>query len=702
MSADPFFELDAYVKYPRISGMAVSPDGERIVVAVQTPDAKTSKYVTALWEVDPAGEVAARRLTRSAKGEGAAAFTAGGDLLFVSARPSVEPGAVEETPALWLLPKDGGEARVIASRAGGIGGVIAASQADTIVAISGVLPHATDLADDERRAKARKDAAVAAIFHTSYPVRYWDHDLGPALPHYLALTKPCGEHCESENTAAAPSGLTIEPELAKFTDLTVGAGAGLVEQGGELTPDGKTLITGWNKPVRGGRRSVLVSIDVASGTRNVILETEGADLEHPIISPDGKLIAYLKETYGDEHTASDNQLWVADIDGGNARRLAPEWDRWPTPVAWCPESEGVYVLADDNGACPLWYVDLATDQVTRLTSEQCAFSNVGLSADGRWAYALRSSYLAPAEPVRIDIATAFVDGPVAATPLLSPVPTPPLPGRLEEFLAPAADGQIIRSTICLPAGASAENPAPMILWIHGGPLSSWNAWSWRWCPWLLVAQGYAVVLPDPALSTGYGLDLIQRGWGDWGGKPYTDLMSVVDAVLTRPDIDETRIGAMGGSFGGYMANWVAGHTDRFKCIVTHASLWALDQFGPTTDMASYWEREWPGGEHTDANSPHKSVANITTPMLVVHGDKDYRVPIGEGLRLWYELNAHSGLPADADGKTVHEFLYFPNENHWVLTPQHAKVWYAVVLRFLARHVLDTPESDLPALPDELG
>jgi dipeptidyl aminopeptidase/acylaminoacyl peptidase len=159
---------------------------------------------------------------------------------------------------------------------------------------------------------------------------------------------------------------------------------------------------------------------------------------------------------------------------------------------------------------------------------------------------------------------------------------------------------------------------------------------------------------------------------------------------------------MGGSFGGYMANWVAGHTDRFKCIVTHASLWSLDQFGPTTDFASFWEREWPGGAHTDAHSPNKSVANITTPMLVVHGDKDYRVPIGEGLRLWYELNAHSGLPADADGRSPHEFLYFPNENHWVLTPQHAKVWYAVVLRFLARHVLDTPETELPSLPEELG
>ena len=124
------------------------------------------------------------------------------------------------------------------------------------------------------------------------------------------------------------------------------------------------------------------------------------------------------------------------------------------------------------------------------------------------------------------------------------------------------------------------------MWIHGGPLGSWNAWTWRWNPWLLVAKGYAVLLPDPALSTGYGQSYIQRGWGGWGRAPYTDLMEITDAAVDRPDIDATRTAAMGGSFGGYMANWVAGQTDRFNAIVTHASLWALDQFGPTTDAVT--------------------------------------------------------------------------------------------------------------------
>jgi dipeptidyl aminopeptidase/acylaminoacyl peptidase len=207
----------------------------------------------------------------------------------------------------------------------------------------------------------------------------------------------------------------------------------------------------------------------------------------------------------------------------------------------------------------------------------------------------------------------------------------------------------------------------------------------------MVARGYAVLLPDPALSLGYGQDAVQRGWGQWGATPYTDLMAAADAACAREDIDETRTAAMGGSFGGYMANWIAGHTDRFRAIVTHASLWALDQFGPTTDHAYYWVREMTD-EMAREYSPNRFLADIRTPMLVVHGDRDYRVPIGEALRLWFDLLTGSGLPASEDGSTVHRFLYFPDENHWVLSPQHAKVWYQTVLAFLATHVLKQPEE----------
>ena len=268
------------------------------------------------------------------------------------------------------------------------------------------------------------------------------------------------------------------------------------------------------------------------------------------------------------------------------------------------------------------------------------------------------------------------------TPLATPAAPPDVPGSITEVETVAEDGARVRAWLILPDGATDAAPAPLLLWIHGGPLASWNAWSWRWNPLLAAAQGYAVLLPDPALSTGYGLEFIARGWNSWGGKPFTDLMSITDAAIERADIDESRTAAMGGSFGGYMANWVAGHTDRFRAIVTHASLWALDQFAGTTDSSVYWQRIFTP-EAMVEHSPHRSVGDIRTPLLVIHGDRDYRVPIGESLRLWSELAEHH---AAEDGSTIHRFLYYPDENHWVLKPQHAKVWYQTVFAFLAEHV----------------
>ena len=269
--------------------------------------------------------------------------------------------------------------------------------------------------------------------------------------------------------------------------------------------------------------------------------------------------------------------------------------------------------------------------------------------------------------------------------LAGPADRPGLPGTLTEVQTVAADGATIRGWLVLPAGASAGAPAPLLLWVHGGPVMSWNSWSWRWNPWLMAERGYAVLLPDPALSTGYGHDFIARGHGRWGEAPFTDVMAITDAVVARPDIDAARTAMMGGSFGGYMANWMAGHTDRFSAIVSHAGLWALDQMFATTDLPSYWRRQFGDpltqpGRYLE-NSPNLHVAAIRTPMLVIHGDKDYRVPVGEALRLWADL---AGRPADA------KFLYFPDENHWILTPGHVIVWYETVLAFLAQHVLGEP------------
>ncbi len=662
----PFADLDAFVALPRVSRLLLSPAGDRLVTTVATLDPDRTSYVTALWEIDPGGRRPARRLTRSAKGESPAAFLPDGGLLFTSSRPDPSSKADDDAPAaLWLLPAGGGEARVVAVRAGGVQGAVVARDDGRVVLTSATLPGSTGGEDDERRRKARSEAKVAAILHESYPIRFWDHDLGPDQTRLLTGRVP-----------AEPAAGAAESTLGRIAlhDLTPVPGRALDEAGFDVSPDGSTVATTWAVPERGGPRSTLVAIDTATGERRVLLDDPEEEYESPVFSPNGLRLAVLVSRRSTPTAPPRPHLAVLDLPLSERTDLALGWDRWPGTPTWTPDGTALVFAADDEGRAPLFRLDLAGDGVpVRLTGDDGAYSDVQVSPDGRWVYALRSAVDAPPVPVRLDARAAGQ----TPQPLPAPVADVDLPGTLTEVEATADDGTPLRAWLVLPEGASAHAPVPLLLWIHGGPLHSWNSWSWRWNPWLMAARGYAVLLPDPALSTGYGDEMVRRGWGRWGDAPYTDLMTVTDAAVARPDVDEERTAAMGGSFGGYMANWIAGHTDRFAGIVTHASLWALDQFAPTTDAGYYWRREM-SPEMTFSHSPHRFVDEIRTPVLVIHGDKDYRVPIGEGLRLWAELAERSG----DDGSVPHKFLYFPDENHWVLKPQHAKVWYQVVEAFL--------------------
>jgi dipeptidyl aminopeptidase/acylaminoacyl peptidase len=670
MTATPFENLDEYLALPRISGLAVSADGSRVATTVAELNAKRTEYVSAIWEIDPAGQKPAQRLTRGANGESSPAFTIDGDLLFVSSRPTPENAEDSDKPpaSLWRLPAAGGEATEVLSMPGGVSVVRTARDAEAAIIGASLLPSAHDVDHDRRLRDLRKDNKVTAILHSGYPVRYWDKDLGPDEPHLFDVDGP--------------------------RDLTPQPGPALREAGFDISGDGRFLVTAWRVAGPGlAQRSVLVRIDLTSGECVGIADDPDADLEHPAISPDGSRVAFTRTTISTPDRALRVTLQYLRF-GDQPISVAEAWDRWPASVIWSNDGTSLIVTGDQAGRRPVFVVELSTSTVTQLTDDDFAYTDV-VAAPRGVLYALRSSYATPPHPVRID--------PAGAITVLPCVDLPTLPGTLTDVSTTAADGTVVRSWLVLPEKLKGSEdpedaaPAPLLLWIHGGPIASWNAWSWRWNPWLLAAKGYAVLLPDPALSTGYGQEFIQRGWGAWGGPPFTDLMTATDAACAHPRIDAGRIAAMGGSFGGYMANWVAGHTNRFSAIVTHASLWALDQFGSTTDVAYYWPREMTP-QMVAANSPHHFVDQISTPVLVIHGDNDYRVPIGEALRLWYDLLSASGLRAAEDGNSAHRFLYFPSEHHWVLAPQHAKIWYQVVFAFLAEHVL----GETAELPEMLG
>ena len=365
---------------------------------------------------------------------------------------------------------------------------------------------------------------------------------------------------------------------------------------------------------------------------------------------------------------------LLDLATGESAAVWPELDRWVDPV-WLDENTLV-ATSDDTGRGAVWIGGVSDAAPRRLAGgpqQDLAFSD--LSIAGGAIIASASGIAVAPHPVRIDRSSGAVEA------LPNPADALAQEGTLTEVTATAEDGTALRAWLRLPAG---EGPHPLVVFAHGGPWGSWNAWTYRWNPGPFVAAGYAVLLPDPAISTGYGQSMIDRGQHELGGAPYTDIMALVDVTIAREDIDESATAFAGGSYGGYMANWVAGHTgDRFRCIVTHASLWDTETMGSTTDNAG-WHR--PMIEQNARYNPKDSVREIVAPMLVIHGDKDYRVPIAQGHALWHDLHEYSATPRDAQGRSRHRYLYFPDEGHWIQGRGNAQVWYETFLGFLDEHV----------------
>lgn len=644
-----FRDVEAFLRVPRVSAIAAGPGG-RAVAMVQEADEHLSRLSPALWELTSEGP--ARRLTASEKGESSPRFAPDGSLLFTSSRPDPAGDAPEGTTAIWRLPLTG-EAQVLAHAPGGLELLDVAGDG-TVLAATSVLPGMSLEEDAEARA-ARKDAKRTTIWHTGMPIRQWDHERGDSSRHLLIVTAQ-----------------------GELRDLTPDAGTlPLHTASAVLSHDGSTVVTEWTERIaRGETRTGLVRIDVATLERTALLEaTDEHGYDSPVLSPDGRLLAVTRSTVSTPTDTSYGRLEIHDLEGGDMVAV-DLGDLTAGQVVWQADGGTLLVSGDLHSSGAVLAVDPSTGAVSTL-ADGGVFSSLSPAEDGS-VLALRSDVATPARPVRIT-AEGVVELP-------APGAVGPLPGTLEKVTT-TVDGVEVPGWLCTPVGASAEDPAPTLLWVHGGPHSSYNAWSWRWCPWLFTARGYAVLMPDPAMSTGYGDAGLNRGWPRRPDVVLAECEALLDLVLERPELDGTRTAMLGASFGGFMANWIAGHTDRFDAIVSHAGLWALPQQHRTTDAAASKMRVH-GHEDADpewyrAYSPHAAAAAITTPMLVTHGSRDFRVPISEALRLWWDLVSHwDGAPEDMP----HRFLQLTSENHWVLTPSNALTWNETVLAFVDQHV----------------
>jgi dipeptidyl aminopeptidase/acylaminoacyl peptidase len=450
--------------------------------------------------------------------------------------------------------------------------------------------------------------------------------------------------------------------------------------------------------------------DVLAKTKDITADNPASD-STPLYSPDGKYIAYrAQQRPGYE---SDRfRLMLYDLKRGTTANATEQFDGWVGSFAWAPDSQRLYFSAEDKGEAPIYALSFeATDKNLEVRSKITEIArgfndDLAVSAGGKRLLSTQMSLEYPTQIVSQHL-LLLRSGNVFAMhdihgfcggdkkdlndlsdcslteslsdlvvdlndAVLSQVAMSPL----EPFWFTGAHGDKVQGFLVKPPIFDASRKYPLKFLIHGGPEGAWgDDWSYRWNPELFAANGYVVVMINFHGSTGYGQKFVDAINGDWGGAPFEDLMKGLDyAEKTYPFIDKDRECALGASYGGYMANWVLGHTDRFKCIVSHDGMFNTVSAWGTTEELWFNNWEFKGTPYTNPEmyekwSPRNAAKNFKTPTLVVHGQLDYRLDVSEGLQLFTTLQT-MGVPS--------KMLYFPDEGHWVLKPQNSQLWWKTV------------------------
>nr|WP_296074946.1 prolyl oligopeptidase family serine peptidase [uncultured Actinoplanes sp.] len=624
-------ELGAYFALPRVRGVTVS--GAGYLLEVDQPRPGGAGWRPTVWagrfgDGPPRPAFLGRQV--SACGHGRVAYLA---------RSAAEP----RRDALWRRDP-GGRADEIAAPAGGVVAFRVARCSGDLVYATRAYPGCGVAGDRQLRGSRAAAAVDAVLFDGGDPA-----------------CSPGGDGTAARLVVVrAHDGCRMLPEPP----------AGRLTGGFDVTADGERVVAERLVAGRGGTRVDLVVAERHAGGwrwRSLCAET-GVSFTEPAFSPDGRLVSCARtEAVAGAPEPLGRRLWLTGLDGCG-RPLAGAFDGWPLEVVWAPDGERLYFTADRDGSRPVYAVNLAGDAVRRLTAVG-AYDR--LTVAGGSVYAVRSAIDAPPAPVRLDPdAPPGRRGPFA---LPSPLPAPAVPGVLERVSVRAADGRRVPGWLCRPPGG----PAPLQVWLHGGPYATWAAWSWRWNPWLAVDRGYAVLMPDPTPSTGYGRAFVVPAWRDWSGPPASDVLSLSDAVRRRPDIDDRRAAVLGASFGGYLVNLLVTRTDRFRAAVSHAGMWDLRAFLSGSLAARPFVAEFghpvDGADGPLPHSPRAAAAAVRTPMLISHGDRDAKVPVTEALTQWSDLR-HLGKPV--------RLLRLPGEGHEITGPGNQQVWWQCVFAFL--------------------